>query len=505
MPRPMRHGLATSAMLLTTSAALADVTAEDVWTDWQSYITAFGYQLSGQESRAGNSLVISDLVLNSGQAAGDAKGEITMDRVVFSERADGSVLIELPTVMPFVMTTPNDAAGQTTIRMNYTQSGLDIVASGTPTDMLYLYSADRITLESTGFEINDRLLAAEDNNIEVVFTNMSGTTDMTLDSRRLYDQKLDVKSVSYDIAMADPNAEGRLTMKGQTQGLDFAGVSALPLRVVQATDMDAMLAAGFTVDGMFRYGPNALEFLVASPQGPMSGSFIAEGGSVGVSMGADGLAYDVTQDATSVEMTSAQLPFPLTFDVARSAFKLAMPVRKSDTAEDFALGFTLDGFAMSDLLWGLFDPSSQLPRDPATIAVDLAGKARLLFDVLNPDLAATAMTGADAAPAEIEALDINKLQITVAGAELTGQGGFTFDNSGGGAPRPNGAVDLKLVGGNGLLDKLVAIGLLPEQQAMGARMMMGLLAVPGGAPDTLNSKIEINEQGHVTANGQRIQ
>ena len=49
------------------------------------------------------------------------------------------------------------------------------------------------------------------------------------------------------------------------------------------------------------------------------------------------------------------------------------------------------------------------------------------------------------------------------------------------------------------------MGLLPEDQAMGARMMMGLLAVPGEAPDTLNSKIEINEQGHVLANGQRIQ
>ena len=314
-----------------------------------------------------------------------------------------------------------------------------------------------------------------------------------------------MESVSYDVAMADPNSEGRLTMKGQTQGLEFAGVSTLPLRVVQATDIDAMLAAGFTVEGEFRYGPNAMEFLATNPQGPLSGSFIADGGSIGVTMGAGGLTYDVTQDATSVEMTSAQLPFPLTFDVARSTFKLATPVRKSDTAENFALGFTLDGFAMSDMLWGLFDPSSQLPRDPATIAVDLAGKARLLFDMLNPDLGATGMTGADATPAEIEVLDINKLQITVAGAELTGQGGFTFDNSGDGAPEPNGAVDLTLVGGNGLLDKLVAIGLLPEQQAMGARMMLGLLAVPGEAPDTLNSKIEINEQGHVSANGQRIQ
>ena len=72
-------------------------------------------------------------------------------------------------------------------------------------------------------------------------------------------------------------------------------------------------------------------------------------------------------------------------------------------------------------------------------------------------------------------------------------------------PKPTGAVDLKLVGGNGQLDKLVTMGMLPDEQAMGARMMMGLFAVPGDAPDTLNSKIEINDEGHVLANGQRIQ
>lgn len=39
---------------------------------------------------------------------------------------------------------------------------------------------------------------------------------------------------------------------------------------------------------------------------------------------------------------------------------------------------------------------------------------------------------------------------------------------------------------------------------MGARMMMSMFAVPGSAPDTLRSTIEVNERGHVLANGQRI-
>ena len=54
----------------------------------------------------------------------------------------------------------------------------------------------------------------------------------------------------------------------------------------------------------------------------------------------------------------------------------------------------------------------------------------------------------------------------------------TFD----GMPRPEGALDLELTGGNTLLDTLVAMGLLPEEQAMGARMMLGLFARPGAGP-----------------------
>ena len=33
---------------------------------------------------------------------------------------------------------------------------------------------------------------------------------------------------------------------------------------------------------------------------------------------------------------------------------------------------------------------------------------------------------------------------------------------------------------------------------------MGLFAVPGDGPDSLKSKLEINEEGHVLANGQRL-
>jgi hypothetical protein len=107
------------------------------------------------------------------------------------------------------------------------------------------------------------------------------------------------------------------------------------------------------------------------------------------------------------------------------------------------------------------------------------------------------------APGQINSLDINKVLLTLAGAELSGEGAFTFNNSGP-VPMPAGTMNMMLTGANGLLDTLVNMGLVPEEQAMGARMMMGLFAKPGNGPDTLVSEIEVQENGAVLANGQRI-
>jgi len=180
-----------------------------------------------------------------------------------------------------------------------------------------------------------------------------------------------------------------------------------------------------------------------------------------------------------------------------------MPVSADDEAQDFSLGVLLGDFTMSDFIWGIFDPSGQLPRDPATVALDVSGLVTLFANVMDP----AAMESSDV-PGEVNAVTVHELVVSAAGVELTGQGDFEFDNSDltsfDGIPKPVGAIDLALVGANGLMDKLVAMGLLPEEQAMGARMMMGMFAVPGDGEDSLKSKIEFTEEGYVLANGQRL-
>ena len=71
-------------------------------------------------------------------------------------------------------------------------------------------------------------------------------------------------------------------------------------------------------------------------------------------------------------------------------------------------------------------------------------------------------------------------------------------------PAPTGKVDLKIIGLNGLIDKLVAMGLLPEDQAMQGRMMLSMFANPGAGEDEMTSTLEFKDQ-HFYANGQQLQ
>ncbi|MEM1429430.1 MAG: DUF2125 domain-containing protein, partial [Pseudomonadota bacterium] len=129
------------------------------------------------------------------------------------------------------------------------------------------------------------------------------------------------------------------------------------------------------------------------------------------------------------------------------------------------------------------------------------GQARVLTNLFSTDFEES-----DEMPAEFEQVDINELRLSVAGAELTGEGSVALDNEtpgpfGPDSPAPDGTINLTLTGGQALLDTLVNMGLLSQDDAMMARMMTGMLARPGDGPDTLVSEITLQPDGTILANG----
>ncbi|MEL6450524.1 MAG: DUF2125 domain-containing protein [Pseudomonadota bacterium] len=496
------------ALCLPASAALAELTAAQVWEDWQAYMASSGYDVTATETAAAGSLTVSDATLSMamGEAPEDGTVRLVMDQLRFVENADGSVSIEVPADMRFDLDLATEEGEDLDMAIAVTQDAPVMTASGTPEAITYDYTTPSVVMEMVDLMIDGTPVGSEVAAVSVALDTVSNTSKMTLGDLRRVDQSMQVGAVRYDVRFEDPEGEGAVKLSGTAQNLVFDGEAALP-EVDDPQDMNAMLTAGFGFDGSYANGGGSFDLTFDGPDGSGTANGTTQGTQAQIAMGDAGLIYDVLQQGMALNLLLTEFPLPMSFAASEVGTSFQMPLQKSPEPQPFGMGLSFGDFTMSDVIWGLFDPQGQLPRDPATIAVDLSGQAKVLFDFLDP-AQAEVLEATGAMPGELNALTLNQLEVDAVGAKLTGVGDFTFDNSDlttfDGFPKPLGTMDLQLTGGNTLLDTLVGMGLVPQDQAMGARMMMGLFAVPGDGPDTLNSRIEVNEEGQVLANGQRI-
>jgi len=503
MTAHFRQGVGAAILLISTAQmASAQVTAQEVWDDWKGYVTSYGYDVTGSESMSGNTLTVSGLTMSMAMPQNQGSVSIDMKTLIFTGNSDGTVDVTMASSMPMRIS-GTDGGDEFEVVLDYTQSGNSLVVSGTPSDLNYNYTASQVGLALASLSVAGDPLPEGVGRANMTLTNVISSTRTKAGELRDYSQRMSADSLSYDLAFDDPESEDGGTFQGSIVGLSFEGAGKIPLNM-DSSDLPAMLAAGFAFDGVFDYKSGNSNMNASGDGEQMTFASTSQGGRFNIAMDADRIKYDIGQNSTSISVTTNQLPFPVDMQMAESRILVNVPVSKSDEEQDFSFILKLRDFTISDMIWGMVDPGAVLPRDPATIVLDLSGKAKVLVDYMDPNIAENMPD----VPGELNALTINELLVTAAGAKLSGTGGFTFDNSDlttfDGIPAPTGAADLELSGANGLMDKLIQMGLMSDSDAMGARMMMGMLAVPGDGEDTLKSKLEINGEGQIMANGQRI-
>ena len=490
-------------------AALAEVTAEQVWSDWSGYMTDAGYELSATQERSGATLSIRDLTATLPIPKDESTLTLSMGTVSFTENGDGTVSIELPADLPIGLRVTGKEGEKADIGLNYASQDLAITVSGDPADMTYSYEANSVEISLQDLAIEGKPVdMAKFGTARVTVNDVSGATRMQPGDPRRSMQELTTGAIAYLVDVSKPEGgDGRLVVRGGADGMKLDADLSLP-HEMNPEDMRQMLAGGFAVDGGFSVtGGNTAYNFKEGAQAAQGSSRTSVAG-LRVTLDRNRLRYAGNLGGLEISAAGSDLPFPIDLAMKEAGFNIDMPIAAGEAKQDFALGMTLGGFTMSDMLWGMVDPAGQLPHDPATLAFDISGVVRLLTDLFDPEQMAKVDSG-EAMPGEIHALEIKDLKLSATGAELTGTGAFTFDNTDlktfQGMPAPSGEVNLRLEGGNGLLDKLVAMGLMPEDQANGMRMMLGLFAVPAEGEDTLTSRIEVKANGQILANGQRIQ
>ena len=143
--------------------------------------------------------------------------------------------------------------------------------------------------------------------------------------------------------------------------------------------------------------------------------------------------------------------------------------------------------------------AGQFAGDRATITVDVGAQGRLLQEI-GPNFGES-----DAPPFDISSASLDDLRLQVGDSAFTGSGAVTL--IGGimgqiGRERPNadGRFLFDLVGGERLLTRLQAMGIVPQDQLFFVRMMMNGLSRPIG-DDHLQSEVVLQPGGGITVNG----
>ena len=509
----MKRAIGIAALgAVSAGPALADVTPQEVWDNLAGTMRSFGYSVEVGQTDQGGDLVLSDVVMSAPLAVegtDDGEVSVTLSEITFSDQGDGTVHAEFPGAMPIEVTMPGDEDEPVRLMIDYTQTGLDMTVSGDPDDMVYDFTAEELALvlrELSGEGLGDE--APEVFDMKMAMGPVEGTTEISESGdERTYTHDLQLGDLTYDAVIEEDDGNGRFS--GRMTGVASEGTTRLPVDA-DFSDPAVLASGGFGGSGVFTHQGSENEYSISEDgMTEAQGTLSSESGRFAVEMSEGSFIYDISGSGNQLDMSVQELPFPIQASIDETRLGLTLPLTPAEdgSPRDAAVALDLSGFTMADEIWAMFDPQRVLPRDPATVQLDLTAQVTPLVNFLDPE-AVQRMEMTGGAPGELNALTLNNLRIEAVGSSLSGEGAFTFGESAeafGGMPQPEGEVRLQASGVNRLMDALVTMGVMTEEDTMGMRMMMAMFTVPGSEPDTLSSTIEINEQGHVLANGQRIQ
>ena len=498
-------GSTALVLIMSSAASFADVTPEDVWQAWQDGAAAMGQKVTADSAtRDGDALVVKGVKIAMDGTTG---GTAAFDTISFKDNGDGTVGIVLPDSYPVTVVAPEKGSdtGKTDLTINVAMPGATITASGTPDALSYKTDAPEVTIALGDIKPADG--SKVDATAELKLTGVTGTYLVEgAESGKKLTEDFAAKSFDLKVKGTDPKTQSAFDMSASIA--DFGGkvaIDGMPGGTI--TDLNAALKAGFAVDGGFKYGATSFDINANDAGKPTKVAGSLGGGDLAITMDASKLHYASGSKAVSLTINSPDIPVPdLTVGLGEAAFDLLMPVAKSDSSADFALLTKIVDLKVSDAIWGMIDPTAALPHDPATLIIDTKGTATMTKDIMAE---ANAVEGGnDAPPGMLNSLNLNQFDLKIAGAEVTGNGAFTFDNSDmttfSGVPAPTGKIDIKATGVNALIDTLVKMGLLPQDQVMQGRMMLAMFANTSTTADEITSTLEFKDK-HFFANGQQLQ
>ncbi|KPA21144.1 hypothetical protein shim_26090 [Shimia sp. SK013] len=515
--------LTATAILAALPAtwAQADVTAMDVWENMRAHAAVFGGNLAARLEETEDGLKASIITYRTSlKVPEDGIGsrplhvadiEISLPDLLFAEASDGSVTLHVPENRPIVFDFATEHDFAASIPISVETLKMKARAVGEPGAITYGYTTPRLRF-ALKFSATDTTIEAAHSMPAVTlaseYSDVDIQTHLTEGDLLKVASTVRVAKTQMRTEIIPPSGLKQITIATSTDQSGSYDI-AYPKRLSLISLADS-IDRGFSVS----MSNSLASFKQTETEIDDNGETHS---SVSVSAGRTDTAFSLNSEGLFVEANAVDgrihaammdvLPMPIEVAADQMSLTLNLPLSKANTPAPFAYETTLSGLTLGGDLWSAFDPMTELPRDPASLAIDLSGTLTHKVDWLNFLAVPHAMDALTSLPIEPHDVLINALTLDAAGANLAANGAFSFDlddmQTYAGMPRPDGQISVDVQGLDGLLDALIAIGLLPENQAMGVRMMLGGFAKSVGE-DHLTSTIEMTPSGQILANGQRL-
>jgi hypothetical protein len=493
-----------SATALLAQTAVADVSAADVWDSYSAYHESTGAQVFGTPTTDGAETTIADGALLYRFPLDVATLRIALPQMQLTENGDGTVAISYPETfdLSFEFDAPSEGSGALTLTV--AQENFVGTVSGTPGDMTFDQSADSLTLEVKDITVPDQ---------EIDFTmlvNSGGyATSSHVVTGDLITTTTEMTMAAADVAYVMNDGTGTIISNtGQFGANESTFETAFPAGGSDMMNLSAALAAGAFLRGTATSEGGTSETVTTTDGATLSEQSQTTGGTESrFSIDAAGVDLFAEGDGVEFNMLIPEVfPFPISGSMGAVTGGYKFPLMPSEDPQDVAIRLDFSDLVISDDLWGMFDPNGELPRDPASINIDIAGTVISGIDALNFATIEEQMSQA-VPPISLESLTINEISAAAIGASALASGAFTVDSTDtttfDGFPRPEGSAILNVTGANALIDRLIAFGALGADEASMARLGMGFIAKATG-DDAFETRVDVNAEGHVIVNGQRM-
>ncbi|GAB4270544.1 MAG: hypothetical protein Kow0013_22800 [Pararhodobacter sp.] len=486
-PRPLTLS-AAALCLMTTSALAQEMSAKDAWQDLRIRARESGLLIASQGATDyGTALVATDVRVTS-QDNPEA-GVLTIPELRIEVR-DGERVTLIPSPELTLTLHPSQR-----IEREFTLRH-DGEVSYLVTDDTAEFDLGAETLE---VELTRALNRGEPADTAFAMTLLGFRA--TLDALRegTLEAVASAESVDYSFVMADDSARRPARQSG-TARIEDLHIELAGSELDTLPNEPGMLGRAFDAGFALR---------LALSSGASIGSSEQSFGNAPIALNSEAaqsdLLLDVSDGALLLETSVTDARFsggmgPMQGDlgVARMALSIGAPLIR--TTDDRIAHYNLDltGITASEATLALIG-AQDFAGETASLALGVSADMRLLED-LGPEFGQ-----GDEPPLDLSQARLDRLELSLGDARLTGNGAFAFlgglmasiDND---LPQGTGDFVFELVGGDALLTRLSAAGLVPADQQFFARMMMNGLGRPVGE-DHLRSEVAIRPGGAITVNG----